>query len=82
MTEVERQLKTALLALENNLAQRLDNQVARLSRQGAFIQKMRQDISQLQKGQEQSTEQLQHLSNVYASLQPLLRRLNALLPDK
>ena len=75
MSELSTHLHTALQNMEQGMQQRLD-------RQDKAIQTMQQNIAQLQARQQQSEQALQDLSNVSATLQSLLTRLNSLFADK
>ena len=75
MTELERLLKESLSQTEQLLR---NNQIAHsqtLQHHSRELKNLKSAVSTLQA--EQAA-----LSAVYESLQPLLRRLNALLPDK
>lgn len=89
MTELERILKSTLLALERDLttmqethAAQLNGQQTRLEAQGQYIQELRRKIQQLQTEQQESARHLQRLSDIHATLEPLLSRLSTLLNAK
>ena len=75
MNELDKHLTTALQGMEQRTNQRLD-------RQAQDIRNLQQTVSQLQARQQQSEQALQDLSNVSATLQSLLTRLNSLFASK
>ena len=82
MTELERLLKESLSQTEQLLR---NNQIAHsqtLQHHRRELKNLKSAVSTLQAEQAALTGHLTRLSAVYESLQPLLRRLNALLPDK
>ena len=82
MTELERMLKESLAQTEQLLR---NNQVAHsqtLQHHSGELATLKNAVRTLQAEQSALTEHLTRLNAVYESLQPLLRRLNALLPGK
>ena len=86
MTELERLLKSTLTTLGQEFAVTQETHgVALTSLQSGLethnqiIHRLKKDISQLQTQQIESAQRLQRLSDIYASLGPLLSRLNDLL---
>ncbi len=89
MTEIERILKDTLTALEQGLSATQRNQGDSLTSQqrtleshSKAIRQLADAIGQLQSEQEESARHLQRLSDIHASLEPLLSRLNGILNDK
>lgn len=89
MTELERTLKNTLLTLERELSATqkahgasLVNHQRSLENQAQAIRQLQEQIGQLQTEQQESARHLQHLSDIHASLEPLLSRLSALLNVK
>ena len=82
MTELERMLKESLTQTEQLLR---NNQIAHsqtLQHHSGELTNLKNAICTLQAEQTALTAHLMRLNAVYESLQPLLTRLNALLPDK
>ena len=82
MTELERLLKESLAQTEQLLR---NNQIAHsqtLQHHSGELATLKTAVSTLQAEQTALTAHLTRLNAVYESLQPLLTRLNALLPDK
>ena len=82
MTELERMLKESLAQAEQLLR---NNQIAHsqtLQHHSGELATLKNAVCTLQAEQSALTEHLTRLNAVYESLQPLLRRLNALLPGK
>ncbi len=82
MTELERLLKESLTQTEQLLR---NNQIAHsqtLQHHSGELATLKSAVSTLQAEQTALTERLKRLNAVYESLQPLLIRLNALLPGK
>ena len=86
MTELERMLKNTLLTLERELtatqnahATSLVNHQRSLESHAQTIRQLQEKIGQLQAEQQESARHLQRLSDIHASLEPLLSRLSTLL---
>lgn len=82
MTELERMLKESLAQTEQLLR---NNQIAHsqtLQQHSGELTNLKSAVRTLQAEQAALTGHLTRLNAVYESLQPLLRRLNALLPGK
>ncbi len=82
MTELERILKESLTQTEQLLR---NNQIAHshtLQHHSGELANLKNALSVLQTEQQALTAHLTRLNAVYESLQPLLTRLNALLPGK
>lgn len=82
MTELERMLKESLAQAEQLLR---NNQIAHfqtLQHHSGELRSLRNALSVLQTEQQALTAHLTRLNAVFESLQPLLTRLNALLPGK
>ena len=82
MTELERLLKESLAQTEQLLR---NNQIAHsqtLQHHSGELATLKNAVRTLQAEQAALTAHLTRLNAVYESLQPLLRRLNALLPGK
>ena len=82
MTELERMLKESLARTEQLLR---NSQIAHsqtLQHHSGELTNLKNAICTLQAEQTALTAHLMRLNAVYESLQPLLRRLNALLPGK
>ena len=88
MTEMERLLKTALLDMQKETATTLQAQSTRCDgleqRMAALeaarrqsLKELREELQEVQARQTALTRHLQRLSGIYASLAPLLKRLNA-----
>ena len=75
MNELDKHLTTALQAMDRATQQRLDSQAR-------DIQRLQQDVSQIQTQQQQFGRALQDLSNMSATLPPLLTKLDSLLAGK
>lgn len=75
MNELDKHLTTALQAMNRATQQRLDSQAR-------VIQRLQQSVSQIQAEQRQFGQALQDLSNMSATLPPLLTRLNSLFASK
>lgn len=89
MTELERALKNTLLTLERELIATqkthdtsLANHQRSLESHAQVIRQLQEKIGQLQTEQQESARHLQRLSDIHASLKPLLSRLSALLNAK
>ena len=82
MTELERMLKESLAQTEQLLR---NNQIAHsqtLQHHSGELATLKNAVCTLQAEQSALTEHLTRLNAVYESLQPLLTRLNSLLPGK
>ena len=79
MTELERLLKESLSQTEQLLRNNQIPHSQTLQHHSRELKNLKSAVSTLQAA---LTGHLTRLSAVYESLQPLLRRLNALLPDK
>lgn len=82
MTELERMLKESLTQTEQLLR---NNQIAHsqtLQHHSGELATLKTAVRTLQAEQIALASHLTRLNAVYESLQPLLSRLNALLPDK
>lgn len=82
MTELERMLKEYLAQTEQLLR---NNQVAHsqtLQHHSGELSSLKNAVRSLQAEQTTLTEHLTRLNSVFENLQPLLTRLNALLPGK
>lgn len=75
MSELNRHLTTALQAMEQGINRQLD-------RQAQDISNLQQTVNQIQARQQRFEQELLSLSNVSATLQSLLTRLNSLFADK
>ena len=75
MNELDKHLTTALQAMNRATQQRLDSQAR-------VIQRLQQSVSQIQAEQRQFGQALQDLSNMSATLPPLLTKLDSLLAGK
>ncbi len=89
MTELERTLKNTLLRMEGEITATLANHDQSLNRQqhalvsqGDTLKELQAQIKQMTGQQQEYQRQLQGLSAVYRSLEPLLSRLNGLLSGK
>ena len=89
MTELERTLKNTLLTLERDLTATqkahgtsLVNHQSSLKSHAQAIRHLQEKIGQLQAEQQESARHLQRLSDIHASLEPLLSRLSAILSAK
>ena len=89
MTELERTLKNTLLTLEHDLTATqkahgtsLANHQRSLESHAQVIRQLQEKIGQLQTEQQEAARHLQRLSDIHASLKPLLSRLSALLNAK
>ena len=89
MTELERTLKNTLLTLEQELSATLKthdaslvNHQRSLEGHAQAIRQLQEKIGQLQAEQTESARHLQRLSDIHASLEPLLLRLSVLLNVK
>ncbi len=89
MTELERTLKNTLLIMEQELSATqkmhstsLNNHQRSLKNHAQAIRQLQEKIGQLQTEQQESARHLQRLSDIHASLEPLLSRLSALLNAK
>lgn len=86
MTELERTLKNTLLILERDLtaiqkmhSTSLANHQHSLENHAQNIRQLQEKVGQLQTDQQESARHLQRLSDIHASLEPLLSRLSGLL---
>ena len=89
MTELERILKDTLTTMERDLTAMqeahsafLVNHQRSLESHAQAIRQLQEKISQLQTEQQESARHLQRLSDIHATLEPLLSRLSALLNAK
>lgn len=79
MTELERTLTNSLTALEQELTATQEAQKKTLEEHSQAIHRLQQSVSRIETEQQQSGQHLQRLSDIHASLEPLLSRLSVLL---
>nr|WP_294510683.1 hypothetical protein [uncultured Bilophila sp.] len=82
MTELERMLKESLEHTEQLLRDSQASHAQTLQQHNRELEQIKKEIQTLQTKQHTMTAHLARLNAVYESLQPLLVRLNALLPGK
>ena len=88
MTEIERMLTDTLTALEQELRQAQEAQAKNLSGQDRTLTAHTEALCHLQKQvlrlkvqQQELTQRLQHLENIYKNLDPLLVHLNSIFEE-
>ena len=82
MTELERMLKESLAHTEQLLRDTQTAHAQTLQQHNRELAQIKKEILALQTEQQTLTVHLTRLKAVYESLQPLLVRLNALLPGR
>ena len=82
MTELERILTNSLTTMERELTASRETHKKTLDAQSQAIQHLQAQVNRIQAGQHEFARHLQHLSDIHASLEPLLSRLSAILNGK
>ena len=82
MTELERILKETLTTMEREITATQEAHKKTLEAHNQAIRHLQQRVSRIETEQQESVRHLQHLSDIHASLEPLLSRLSAILNGK